>query len=98
MEVGPAFLLAGPVYSHVPYPKIDLIRTKNRRLGLGMMGIHEWLLKKQFKYGMNSELVKYMEIYTHSDKYAKQYAKKWDLSVPVKTRAIAPNGTIGIVA
>lgn len=96
VELGTAFLLAGTVYSDVPYPKIDLVRTKNRRLGLGLMGIHEWLLKHQFRYGSNPELFKYLEVYQHSDKYAKQYAKKWDMSVPVKTRAIAPNGTIGI--
>lgn len=97
VESATAFLLAGTVYSDVPYAKIDQVRTKNRRLGLGLMGLHEWLLINGKKYGPDSDLKKYLDIYTHSDKYAKQYAKEWDLSIPVKTRAIAPVGTIGII-
>jgi ribonucleotide reductase alpha subunit len=44
VELGTAFLLAGSVYSDVPYEKIREIRSKNRRLGLGLLGLHEWLL------------------------------------------------------
>jgi ribonucleoside-diphosphate reductase alpha chain len=98
VEVATAFLLAGTVYSDVPYAKVDEIRTKNRRLGLGLMGIHEWLLKKGKKYGPDEELGKYLEVYTHSDRYAVKYANAWNISVPIKSRAIAPTGTIGIVA
>jgi ribonucleoside-diphosphate reductase alpha chain len=97
VECATAFLLAGTIYSDVPYSKVDTIRTKNRRLGLGLMGIHEWLLKHGKKYGADDELDKYLEEYAHSGKIANQYANKWDLSKPVKTRAIAPTGTIGIL-
>lgn len=97
VELATAFLLAGTVYSDVPYAKIDQVRSKNRRLGLGLMGLHEWLLIHGKKYGPDPELGEYLGIYTLSDKYAKIYAEKWDLSIPVKTRAIAPVGTIGIV-
>lgn len=98
VELATAFLLAGTVYSDVPYAKVDQIRTKNRRLGLGLMGLHEFLLLKGAKYGPDPDLEEYLKIYTRSDEYAKKYAKEWDLSVPVKTRAIAPNGTISIIA
>lgn len=92
------FLLAGTVYSDVPYAQVDRIRTKNRRLGLGLLGIHEWLLSHGKTYGPDDELAKYLDIYKTSDVYAKQYAKQWELSIPIKTRAIAPTGTIGIIA
>lgn len=98
VEVAAAFLLAGTVYSDVPYAKVDAIRTKNRRLGLGLLGVHEWLLLNGKKYGPDVDLDKYYEIYADSTKVAAGYADKWDLSRPVKTRAIAPTGTIGIVA
>jgi len=49
-------------------------------------------------YGACSELDKYLEIYAASGKAAAQYADEWDLSKPIKTRAIAPTGTIGIIA
>lgn len=97
VELATAFLLAGTVYSHVPFSDIDKVRSKNRRLGLGLMGLHEWLLVHGKQYGPDDELGKYLDVYTESDKFARQYAKKWDLSVPVKTRAVAPVGTIGIV-
>lgn len=97
-ELGTAFLLAGTVYSDIPFPGVDKVRNKNRRLGLGLMGLHEWLLTHGKKYGPDDELGRYLEIYSKSGKLVKPYAEKWDLSQPVKTRAIAPNGTIGIVA
>lgn len=98
VEIGTAFLLAGTVYSDVPYPKIDQIRTKNRRLGLGLLGLHEWLLLNNKSYGPDKELEEYLKVYTESTKFAKKYAKDWDLTIPVKTRAIAPTGTLSIVA
>jgi len=97
-ELATAFLLAGTVYSDVPYAKVDQVRTKNRRLGLGLMGLHEWLLLRNKKYGPDPELEVYMKEYQNSDKYAEQYAEQWELTVPVKTRAIAPTGSIGIIA
>jgi len=96
-ECAIAFLCAGTVYSDVPYSKVDQVRTKNRRLGLGLMGIHEWLVQRGKKYAQDAELDKYLEIYATSGKFANQWAAKWDLSKPVKTRAIAPTGTIGIL-
>ncbi len=98
VEIGTAFLLAGTVYSDVPYARVDQMRTKNRRLGLGLMGIHEWLLKHGKKYGPDADLEEYLKIYATADESAKKYAKEWELSVPIKTRAIAPTGTIGIAA
>ena len=98
VELGTAFLLAGTVYSDVPYSQVDKIRSKNRRLGLGLIGIHEWLLINGKKYGPDDELKKYMEIYEKSGEFANEWADKWDLTRPVKTRAIAPTGSIGIIA
>lgn len=98
VEYGIAFLLAGTVYSDIPFAGVDKVRNKNRRLGLGLMGLHEWLLRHGKKYGPDEELGKYLEIYAKADELVKPYAKKWELSAPIKTRAIAPNGTIGIVA
>lgn len=98
VECATAFLLAGTVYSDVPFSKIDTIRTKNRRLGLGLMGIHEWLLKRGRPYGPDEELGTWLAEYAKSTKIAKRWAKTWGISAPKKTRAIAPNGTIGIAA
>lgn len=99
IRYGTAFLLAGTVYSHLPYGKVNETRTKNRRLGLGLMGIHEWLIKRGYKYEANAELDKWLEAYRDlSTTWAEHYATMWGLTVPVKTRAIAPCGTISIIA
>lgn len=98
-EAATQFLFLGTTYSHVPYDKVDKIRTKNRRLGLGLMGLHEFLITRGMSYEMTPELRKYLEVYQKvSRKSANDMAKLTGLSCPVKVRAIAPTGTIGIVA
>jgi len=62
------------------------------------MGIHEWLLAHGKPYGQDQDLGQYLDIYKQSGNVANAQADKWELSRPIKTRAIAPNGTIGIVA
>jgi ribonucleoside-diphosphate reductase alpha chain len=61
------------------------------------MGIHEWLLTREKQYGPDAELEKYLKIYEQSTAFAHSYEDDWSLSPSVKTRAIAPTGTIGIV-
>jgi ribonucleoside-diphosphate reductase alpha chain len=98
VEYGTMFLLAGTVYSDLPYEHVRAVREKNRRLGLGLMGLHEWLLKRGYSYGPCEELADYMYVYSQSGVVADFWAEKWGLSKPVKTRAMAPTGTIGIIA
>lgn len=96
--LGTLFLMAGTVYSDLPYEKVAETRSKNRRLGLGVMGVHEWLAKRGYSYGPNEELAEWMDTYETSGHHAAFWAQHHGLSEPVKTRAIAPTGTIGIVA
>ncbi len=91
------FLVAGSVYSHLPYEKVHAVRQKNRRLGLGLMGMHEWLAVRGKTYGPDNELASWLEVYERSGGYANAYCDAYGLSRSVKTRAIAPTGTIGIV-
>lgn len=98
VELGTAFLLAGTIYSMVPYEGVADTRTKNRRLGLGVMGIYEWLVKRGYTYDPNEELGEWMEEYAKSTDIAADLADRLGVSHPVKTRAIAPTGTIGILA
>jgi ribonucleoside-diphosphate reductase alpha chain len=98
VKYGTLFLMAGTVYSDLPYDKVNEIREKNRRLGLGVMGVHEWLLKHGEPYGPSEKLAEYLGVYAQSGEWAAHYALMHNLSVPIKTRAIAPTGTIGILA
>lgn len=99
VRLATTFLLAGTLYSDVPYQKVDLVRTKNRRLGLGLMGIHEWLLKRGKQYGPDAELAAWLEAYREvSAGTATTTADAWGISRPIATRAVAPTGTVGIIA
>jgi ribonucleoside-diphosphate reductase alpha chain len=97
VEAATLFLLAGTVYSDVPYQQVADVRQRNRRLGLGLMGVHEWLASRGKPYAPDAELGEWMEIYARSTEIAERHASRFNLTVPVKTRAIAPTGTIAII-
>lgn len=93
------FLLCGGIYSDIPTAKIGEIGAKNNRIGLGLGGIHEWLMTKSYEYEVVPELHKWLSVYEQeSDSAAFIGAKQLDVSVPKGVRAIAPTGTIGIIA
>ncbi len=93
------FLICGSIRADLPYEKVYKVREKNRRIGLGLMGIHEWLLKKGFKYEVNDELRKWLAVYRdESERAANEHCDRLFISRPVAYRAIAPTGTIGILA
>ena len=93
------FLICGTLKAQLPYDKVYLVRAKNRRLGLGFMGVHEWLIKKGYKYEVTPELHQWLSVYKgESDKVSREFADKLSVTKPVANRAIAPTGSIGILA
>jgi ribonucleoside-diphosphate reductase alpha chain len=93
------FLLLGTIRADLPYDKVGETRAKNRRLGLGLMGVHEWLLKRGYKYEVTAELHEWLQVYKEeSESAATELANKMGISVPIAFRAIAPTGSIGILA
>jgi ribonucleoside-diphosphate reductase alpha chain len=93
------FLLCGTLVAELPYEKVYKVREKNRRLGLGLMGVHEWLLKRGYRYEVVDELHEWLAVYEEeSEKSANELADKLGINRPIAYRAIAPTGTIGILA
>jgi len=93
------FLICGTLKAQLPYDKVYQVRAKNRRLGLGFMGVHEWLIKKGYKYEVTPELHQWLSVYRgESDKVSKEFSEKLSITKPVANRAIAPTGSIGILA
>lgn len=98
-QLGTMFLLCGTLKAQLPYDKVYKVREKNRRLGLGIMGLHEWLIQRGYKYEVVPELHQWLSVYKGvSDNTANWYSAYLDVSSPVARRAIAPTGTIGILA
>jgi ribonucleotide reductase alpha subunit len=99
VELATKFLLCGTMVADLPYEKVGKVREKNRRLGLGLMGIHEWLLKRRSRYEVTPDLHRWLAVYKGvSDDTAAKFADECSVSRPVARRAIAPTGTIGILA
>jgi len=99
VEYATLFLLCGSIYSDVPTEKIKEIGLKNNRIGLGLGGIHEWLMLRGEGYEVVPELHKWLSVYEQeSDGSAFVGARTLNVSVPKGVRAIAPTGTIGIIA
>jgi ribonucleoside-diphosphate reductase alpha chain len=99
IEYAIQFLLCGSIYSDVPTEKVHEVGLKNNRIGLGLGGIHEWLMVQGSRYEVTPELHKWLRIYEQeSSAAAFIHAKEMNVSVPKGVRAIAPTGTIGIIA
>jgi ribonucleoside-diphosphate reductase alpha chain len=99
VELGTAFLLYGTLRADLPLDRIKQVRDRNRRLGLGLMGVHEWLLKRGYRYEMVEELHHWLSVYRGvSERVARDLSRALSISRPVAVRAIAPTGTIGILA
>ena len=93
------FLVCGTLRADLPFEKVYKVREKNRRLGLGLMGIHEWLLKRGQGYEVTPELHTWLKVYKdESERAANEHCDRFFISRPVAYRAIAPTGSIGILA
>ena len=93
------FLVCGTLRADLPYDKVYKVREKNRRLGLGLMGVHAWLLQRGYSYTVTEEFHKWLEVYRdESERSANEHCERLYISKPVAYRAIAPTGTIGILA
>lgn len=98
VELGTKFLLCGTIEGELPLDKVAGVREKNRRLGLGLMGVHEWLLQRGYRYEVVPELHEWLAVYRDvSDRVAKEFSAELGVSEPIAKRSIAPTGTIGLI-
>lgn len=99
VELASKFLVCGTLRADLPYDKVKVVREKNRRLGLGLMGMHEWLLRRGYKYEVGPELSQWLWVYKqYSEKGANELCDSLGINRPAAYRAIAPTGTIGMIA
>lgn len=93
------FLVCGSIKADLPYEKCKFVREQKRKIGLGIMGMHEWMLQRGLPYGMSDELTDWMGIYTlFSEIGADDVTSKHNISQCTRYRCIAPAGTISIIA
>lgn len=99
VSLGSKFLVCGTLRADLPYDRVYRVREKNRRLGLGLMGIHAWLLQRKYGYEVVPELHEWLQVYKdESERAANEHCERLYISRPIAYRAIAPTGSIGILA
>jgi ribonucleotide reductase alpha subunit len=101
VKLGVLFLTAGTLYSDLPYDKVHEVRDKNRRLGLDILGVHDFLLQRGLRYGTDEAfeaLQPYMEEYSRALDYAHEWQDQIGISRSVAATSGAPTGTRGIIA
>lgn len=93
------FLYNGSILGSYPTDQIADVAERNRRIGLGLMGFHEFCLLNEQRYEWSSLLSDVLGVWREaSTDEAKQYSASLSGNLPVTTRAIAPTGTISIIA
>jgi len=93
------FLVCGSIRAELPYAECYTVRDNHRKIGLGIMGMHEWLMRRGYKYEMNEELEKWLTGYEWgSERGATYLTQTLGVSDCVRYRSIAPAGTISILA
>ena len=93
------FLVCGTVRADLPYDKVREVREHHRKIGVGLMGVHEWLLKRSYRYEMNNELRVWLSAWENSSiNGGVDQCIKLNISNCEKFNAVAPSGTISILA
>jgi ribonucleotide reductase alpha subunit len=91
-------LINGTLHSKFPLPEFYARVDKDRRIGVGMLGLHTWLVERGKPYQLDKDDRKffddlYEKIRTHADKYA----KKLRINKPETVTTVAPTGTVSIM-
>jgi len=93
------FLACGSIRAELPYQRCYEVRESSRKIGLGLMGVHEWCIRRGYKYGASLELKKWLfEYQAYSEVGANEITRRNSVTDCIRFRSVAPAGTISILA
>lgn len=89
--------LVRATFGDVPSTRQRAVLDKNRRIGVGFFGFHEWLALNGIRYSdcWKNEMVvsRLKQFRTRVDHEAYRYSQQLGIPCPVKTTTLAPTGT-----
>jgi ribonucleoside-diphosphate reductase alpha chain len=94
------FLYCGTFLGWTPHQDFADVRDRIRRIGVGLMGVHEWCLKNDLPYGPSDKLARWLSVWKEAtERQSRDLVICFgpDAIEPIALRAIAPTGTIGII-
>lgn len=93
------FLYCGTIRATLPYEQCVITRTIKPKIGIGLMGLHEWFIKNNIQYGPSEQLKVMLNSYKHYSELGADYlSDKLNTPKCVRYRSVAPSGTISILA
>jgi ribonucleoside-triphosphate reductase len=92
-------LINGTLVSKFPLPEFYVRVDKDRRIGVGILGLHSWLVQrgKPFKIDKQDEKF-FKQLYTKIREHADRYATRLRINKPETVTTVAPTGTISFLA
>lgn len=85
-------------FGDIPQARQRAVTDKNRRIGVGFFGFHEWVVLNDIKYSESwkSEMVRtrLKDAYAQVSHEAYRYSQQLGIPCPVKNTTLAPTGTI----
>ena len=85
----------------MPHPEQKDVVEKNRRIGAGLMGFHEYVAMRGIKYSKVADSIEIRallnDLKTVSVSESKSYSRQLGIPEPVKHTCIAPTGTTALL-
>jgi ribonucleoside-diphosphate reductase alpha chain len=99
VEMASILAVAGNQYTYYTTPEARRVVDEDNDIGLGMMGVAEWFVLRGHRYGEEpAELKEWLEVYAKNVDMIKSFCDKLNLPTPKRGRAVAPTGSISILA
>lgn len=98
-HIATLFLYCGTFLGWMPHQDFAVVRDRIRRIGVGLMGVHEWCLKNDLPYGPSDKLAQWLGTWKEATEVQSKNLSGFfgpDAVEPIALRALAPTGTISI--
>ena len=91
-------LINGTLKSKFPLQEFSARVDKDRRIGVGILGLHTWLVQRNKSFVIDKEDEEFFKkLYTTIRNHANKYAKKLRINAPETVTTVAPTGTVAIM-